>query len=285
MGTSDALTGLPAEEVGIGIAEHEAAGVLIDGVTGIDIAQIGHRQERGHVGIVHQVMIAESVALVGIDLAVLGMIVDGVLPESRLHLVGQGPAVGGQLRVVVHLGQDVGSLAQGGDSKEVGRHEEEEHRGIVAGTEGRGDESTGAHRVTVAVMAHGVILYGCGALEAIGSVSVLTLLLAEGLQHGLDGIDPQVGLEDGVVARHEPVLISQADGIAKGVDLILTLMQEGLHVGEVRSPLAACRPHVEGVAIGVEYDALQLSQDGATHHVAHLLVVLGKLYVGPHLGS
>ena len=283
VGPADALAGLSAEEVGVVVAEHEAPRVLVDGVVDADVAQVGHGQQRRHVGVVHEVVVAEAVYLEGVDGAVLRVLVHGVLAERLLHLVGQRAAVARQLCVAVHACQYVCGLAQRRYGEEVRGHQIEEDGGVVAGAEGRADESAGLGGVAVSAVAHGVVLCRRGALEAVGPVAVLALLLAEGLQDGLHGVEPQLTLEDAVVARHQPVLVGQPQGVAERVNLILALVQEGLHVGVVGGPLAARRAVVEGVGVGVEDDALQLSQDGAAHHAAHFLVVLGKLHVGPHL--
>ena len=89
MGTSDTLAGLAAEKPGVVLAPHKAARVLIDGVVHRHIAQIAHRQERRRVGIVHQQVVAEAVDLESIDLAVLRMVDNGILPQRLLYLVGQ----------------------------------------------------------------------------------------------------------------------------------------------------------------------------------------------------
>ena len=53
----------------------------------------------------------------------------------------------------------------------------------------------------------------------------------------------------------------------------------------VALPLTTGGTHVEGVGIRVDTNTLQLAQDGAPHHLTDLHVVLGKLHVGPHLGT
>lgn len=52
MGSSDALSGSSAPEIGIFRAPHEPARVLVNRVRALHVAQIGHGQERRHIGVV-----------------------------------------------------------------------------------------------------------------------------------------------------------------------------------------------------------------------------------------
>ena len=113
---------------------------------------------------------------------------------------------------------------------------------------------------------------------------VFALLFTESLQNLADGFLPQVA-KNAVVASYLPVIVGQAQGIAQRVDLVLALMQVGIHRGVVAGPFAACRSHVKGVGIGVDADTLQLAQDGASYHFSDFLVFFGKLYVRPYLGT
>ena len=67
MRATDAFASLAVEEVGVVRAPDEATCVLVDGVVDCDIAEIGHGQQTGHVGIVHKQMVAEAIDLVGIE--------------------------------------------------------------------------------------------------------------------------------------------------------------------------------------------------------------------------
>ena len=61
-------------------------------------------------------------------------------------------------------------------------------------------------------------------------------------------------------------------------------MQFGLHVSLVACPLVVLhRSHVECVGVGVDVDALELSEDDAANHLAQLFVLVGILDVWPHL--
>ena len=91
-------------------------------------------------------------------------------------------------------------------------------------------------------------------------------------------------VEDRGVARGLPVMVSQSDGVAERVNLVLALVQFGLHVRNVVHPSSlGLRLLVEGVGVGIDVDTLQLSSYHAAYHLLHLRVSLGKLYVGPHL--
>ena len=70
---------------------------------------------------------------------------------------------------------------------------------------------------------------------------LLALLLAECLQHEGDSLLLLL-TEDTIITCYQPILISEADGVAEGVDFILTLVEEGLHIGVVTGPMAAVGP-------------------------------------------
>ena len=135
MRTADSLAGLAFEEIRIVLAPDEPAGVLVDRIVNVNISEIGHRQKARHVGIVHHQLVAETVHLKGEDLAVLRVVHDGIFIESFLHFGGEVEAFLREFLVVVDLGEDLGGLAQRGDSEEVGRNQEFEHRGVVGRTE------------------------------------------------------------------------------------------------------------------------------------------------------
>ena len=111
MRTADALARGTAPEVRIAVAPYEAACVFIHGVRALHIAQIGHRQQRRHVGIVHQLLPAEAVDLEGIDLTVFGVFRNGVFPERRRHFVGQRRTLVCKLLFVVYSRQNFGGFA------------------------------------------------------------------------------------------------------------------------------------------------------------------------------
>ena len=80
-------------------------------------------------------MVAETVHLKGEDLAVLRVVHDGIFIKSLLNLGGKVKAFLRKFLVVVDIRQDLGGLAQRGDSEEVGRNQELEHRGVVGRAE------------------------------------------------------------------------------------------------------------------------------------------------------
>ena len=133
------------------------------------------------------------------------------------------------------------------------------------------------------MVAHRVELVFRFALEVIGAQPRLTLLLMEDAQDVLHRLLP-FSVEDRGIARGLPVMVSQSDGVAERVNLVLALVQFGLHVRYVVHPSSlGLRLLVEGVGVGIDVDALQLSPYHAAYHLLHFWVSLGKLYVGPHL--
>ena len=85
MRTADACSCLAAEEAGVVVAPHKAAGVLINRVIDVYIAHISHTEERWHIGIVHQETVAETVHLISVYLAVFRMVVNGIFLQGCLH--------------------------------------------------------------------------------------------------------------------------------------------------------------------------------------------------------
>ena len=98
------------------------------------------------------------------------------------------------------------------------------------------------------------------ALEAIrAEVAILALLLAEGLEDVLNGLQPQLA-KHRCVAGGEPVLVGQSQRVAERVNLIFALVQEWLHLCEVFHPLATrIGLKVECVGVGIEADAVELT--------------------------
>ena len=113
---------------------------------------------------------------------------------------------------------------------------------------------------------------------------VLTLLLLEGLECGLDRSQPFVS-EHGIVSRYLPILVGEADGIAVGVDFPFALMIPGIHLGPVLRPFAALGSVVERVCVGVYGYKGELAVDHPGKHVLEFLVFIGKLDIGPDLGA
>src|SRR3712207_4824877 len=78
VGAAYSLARLAAEEVRVVLAPHETAGVLIDGGVDVDVAKVSHGQQAGHVGVVHDELIAEAIYLKGVYGAIFGVMVHGV---------------------------------------------------------------------------------------------------------------------------------------------------------------------------------------------------------------
>lgn len=179
MRSADTLAGFAAEEIGIAVAPHKTAGILINGVIDIYISQIGHGKQAGYIGIVHQQMIAETINLESIDGTEFRMVVGCIAFQSHLHLIGQGTAVGSQGSLLVHCFQNLGSLAQRSDGKEVGRHKELKRCGIVRRAEAGHDESHRTDRSTQTVIVQRIERTLRLALEFVGTDTLFALLLTK----------------------------------------------------------------------------------------------------------
>ena len=282
MGAADAFGRFPAEEPGIVFAPDEAAGVLIDRILRIDVAQIRHGQQTGHVGVVHHQFVAEAVDFKSIDRPVLGMFHRRIFVQGFLHLVGQGAAFAGQGFLAIDGFEDLGRLAQRSHREEVGGDQEEEGRGIVGRPEGRGDEPHRTDGVAPSVPGLGVGRDVRIALELVGSAPFLALLLPERGEYLAHGFEPSVA-EDRGIARGFPIMIGQPDGIALGVDLPLALVQVGVHLRVVGLPAAAGRAVVEGIGEGIDAEQAELAVDHAGEHILQMRVAAGQLHIGPDL--
>ena len=279
---ADSLAGLAFEEIRIVLAPDKPAGVLVDRIVDVNVSEIGHCQEARNVGVIHQEPVAETIHLEGEDLTVLGVVHDGIFIKSLLHFGGEVKAFLCEFLVVINIREDLGGLAQRGDSEEVGWNEELEDRRVIRRTECRGDQAYRLDRVAAAVIGLGVELAVGLAGEPVRARAVLALLLLEGLESGLDGLEP-CHAEHGIVSGHLPVLVGQADRVAVRVNLPFAFVVVRVHVGEVRIPLAARRAVVEGVGVRVDADQGELAVDHAGEHIPKMLVLIGKLDVRPDL--
>ena len=213
------------------------------------------------------------------------MVVDGVFHQGAVHLTGQVAAFLGEGWLMVDGGEHVGHLLQCGHGHEIGWHEEEQGSGVVRWTKHGGNQTYGLHRCAPSAIVHGVELTVGDAQKLVRAATVLALLLLEGLQHLLTDVDPQV-VEDAGVAGHLPVFVGQAQGIAERVDFVFALVEFGLHAAVVFHPSAVgVGIAVEGVGVGVETDVVELAQDDAFEHLLQVLVLVGKLQVGPYLSA
>ena len=282
MGSSDALSGSSAPEIGIFRAPDEPAGVFVNRVRALHVAQIGHGQERRHIGVVHKLRAAETVDLEGVDFSELRMLHDSVLLQCPGHLVGQRRALGGKLPLAVHRRQDLGGLAQRRDGHEVRRHEESEGRGVVRGAERRDDQPHGFHGVAAPHMAAGVQLTVRRAQEGVIARTLLHLLFAQRL-HDVAHRRGPLPVEDRRVARGLPVVVRKAQRITMGVDLPLAFEDHRVGLRKIRLVVRPRRRDVESVGIGVDVDQLQLAADHPRDHLLQRRVLLAQLHVGPHL--
>ena len=89
MGTTYPLSCSAPEEIWIVLTPYEASCILVNGIIDTNIAKVGHRQQARHIGIVGQELVAETIHLISIDIAILGMVADGILLQSVLHFIGK----------------------------------------------------------------------------------------------------------------------------------------------------------------------------------------------------
>ena len=89
MGASYAFAGTALEEIGVIFAPYEFAGVLINRIVYVHITQIGHCQQAGNIGIVHQQLVPESIDFEGIYFTVFRVIINRTLLQGGFYLLGQ----------------------------------------------------------------------------------------------------------------------------------------------------------------------------------------------------
>ena len=117
----------------------------------------------------------------------------------------------------------------------------------------------------------------------VGTNTVLTLLLVEGLQDILHSLNPRIA-ENACIAGLFPILIGQTDHVAQRVDFPLALVQFGLHIGIVGHPVTlGVRLLVESVGIGIDVDALELAENHAGEHLLQFRILVGQFHIGEHL--
>ena len=212
------------------------------------------------------------------------MVDDGVLVQSRLHLVGQRTAFGSEGLIAVDGLQNLGGLTQGAHGKEVGGNQEVVGCRIVGRTERRSNQATRLDGRTHTVAALGVELALGTALEGIRAETIKALLLLEGFERQLNGGKPR-SAEHARISRFLPIGVGQSDGIAVGIDFPFSFVHLGTHIRLVGHPLPARRPVVEGVGIGVERDEFELLVDDTGNQQAQRLVFSAQADIGPHLGT
>ena len=290
--TTDTFASLATEEARIVLTPNETAGVLVDRIVHRNITHISHTQKRRNVGVVHQELVAETIYLVSIDLAILRMVVDSILLQSSMYLIGKTAAILRNLQgciflcsiLLCHVLQNLCCLVHGRNCHEVGWNQEWKDGGIIRRTEHRCNQSYWFYRSTEAVPTDGIegTVRNTGKVISLGCH--LALLLVEGLQDILDSLHPYFA-ENRVIACYLPVLVSQTDRVAEGVDLIFALEYIRLHLGAVFLPAGTGRTVIEGIGVAVDVDALQLAENHTLQHLLQFFVLVGEGYVRPYLGT
>ena len=135
MRSAYSLGSLSAEEIWIGLAPDELPRILPYRVIERNAFEIRHGEKARHIGIVHEIFVAESVHLEGINLSELRMIHNCIFLQGRLHLGSEGTAFLREFLLPVHSLENLGSLTQCADSKEIGRNQEIECGSVVGRTE------------------------------------------------------------------------------------------------------------------------------------------------------
>ena len=108
---ADALPCRSAPEVRIVGAPDKVPGVPVHRVRCHLRIQISQRQQTGHIGIVHNILVAEAVHLEGVNRPVNRMVIDCMGLQGCRHFIGQGTASRGKIRPVIHSRQNLRSLA------------------------------------------------------------------------------------------------------------------------------------------------------------------------------
>ena len=132
----------------------------------------------------------------------------------------------------------------------------------------------------------GVQLAVCDAEEEVRAVPFFALLGGKGFQDGLHGLDPEI-VKDGRISRYLPVVVCQAHRIAVRIYLPLALPHVRVLRGArlVRISVVSRGALVEGVGVRIYVDERKLLADNAGKHLAKMLILLAKIYIGPHLGT
>ena len=177
---------------------------------------------------------------------------------------------------MIYAIEDFSCLTQRAYCKEVGGYQKQEYSGIIRRTEGRSYQTNRLDGSTPTIVAHGVELAFCTTHKTVTAFVLLALLVAESLEDILDGIYPSC-IEYTGIARYFPILVSQTDRVAQGVDFPFALMQLIFHVGHVALPFTSARDgfHVEGISEWVDVDAGKLTVDDTCHHLFQMSILIG----------
>lgn len=123
------------------------------------------------------------------------------------------------------------------------------------------------------------------AQECIMRLSVIPLLLQHRMEGGAHGLYPEA-VEGGPVACLTPVAIGQTQGVAKGVELVLSFEHARAHLCPVGGPVRThgCGRKVVGIGIGIQENGAELAPQQASDEPCEAVVLPGQAQVGPHLG-
>ena len=78
-------------------------------------------------------------------------------------------------------------------------------------------------------------------------------------------------------------MVGQTNGITQRVDFPFPLIHFGLHIRHVGRPIASRRLLIEGIGVWVDIDTLELTANHSGQHFLQFRILIGQLYVGPHL--
>ena len=80
-------------------------------------------------------------------------------------------------------------------------------------------------------------------------------------------------------------MVGQTNGITQRVDFPFPLIHFGLHIRHVGRPIASRRLLIEGIGVWVDIDTPELTANHSGQHFLQFRILIGQLYVGPHLRS
>ena len=274
----------PARVVGVAVAEHQVARGLVHGIRAVEIPEKGRGQQGGDVGVVHEVDALEAVDLVGVGLLGGGAGGEGAQGvDGSSQGGGQGGHLPGERGVVdaAQLAHDLGGGVEVAREHHVARHEELVDARVVRGPEGGADQAgavarrvAGARVVERVLGREGVALEGVGRGDhgAVFGVGGCHLRLHT-RQDGLQGVEPLVFAEEGVVARGGVVVGRDLEEGGEGVELVLAFEDGAVAVRRRNGVLRAGAVlggrdvgfdrWLEGLAVGSGENVARLQIDDA----------------------
>ena len=189
--TAYTLPGHAAEEIRIVPAPDETPRIDVDRVVGKGFIKICHGKQRRDIGVIHKILVSVTVHFESIYLSVFRMVINGVIPQTSLHLRGQIKTFLCHGIVSAYLGKYFRSLAQRTCGHEIGRHQKLKGSRIVRRTERRSYQSSITGRIAVPYNAFRIELPVRHPQEPVFSVTVAPLLFAHNLQHLSDCLFPR----------------------------------------------------------------------------------------------